>query len=145
MNLKPLLLLFSLTKRKGSSEIIAAIIVFAVTLTVSSISIAFLSQRASLASNIAHQESKKAVLECLAAVKIVGLKRSNNETFLVLYNPSDVVIRPVALILGEVAQKVDIILEPMSIVEVPIGSFEGLSLDRIRLLTVEGVLIDVEP
>lgn len=55
-------------------------IVFAVTLTVSSISITFLAQRASLASSMVQQESKKIAFECLAVVKIIGMQRSYNET-----------------------------------------------------------------
>lgn len=144
MNLKPLLFFFQ-AKRKGSSEIIAAIIVFTVTLTVSTISITFLSQRANLASSIVHEESKKTIFECLAAVKVVGVRKSSSGALLVLYNPSDVAIHIAAVIMGDVIQRADAILEPMSIAEVPIESFEEASLNRIGLLTVEGVLIDARP
>lgn len=135
-----------LAKRKGSSEIVAAVIVFAATLIVSSISIAFLSQRTSLASSMMLQESKRVAFEYSATVKIVDvLKTGLNETTLVLYNPSDLVIHVIAVIVGSDVQRVDKILEPTGIVDVSINSPEDAPLSNVRLLTVEGVLIDARP
>lgn len=146
MGLKHPLSSFLLAERKAVSEIVAAIIVFAVTLTVSSISIAFLAQRANLSSSIMLQESKKAMIECSATVKIVDiLKTECSETILVLYNPSDVAIHVVAVITGNDIQRVNVFLEPLSIVELPINPPEAIPLDQLHLLTVEGVLIDARP
>lgn len=136
---------FLSAKRKGVSEITAAIIVFAVTLAISSIAINFLSQKASLASNIVNEESRKVIFECLAMVKIVGMKRNGNETFLVLYNPSDLTICIAAVVVGDAIQQVEAVLEPLNMTEVPIKLFEEVDVDRVRLLTVEGVLIDAKP
>ncbi|MEM0232797.1 MAG: hypothetical protein QXD66_03080 [Candidatus Nezhaarchaeales archaeon] len=134
--------LLLLSKRKAISEIVAAIIVFVVTLTVSSISIAFLSQRANLSSNIVLQESKKAMLECLASLKIVDVGRTEqNETTLILYNPSDVVFRIVAVIVGNEIQRVNVVLEPISIIVLSINLPEDLPFNQLRFLTIEGVMI----
>ncbi|MEM0217301.1 MAG: hypothetical protein QXM73_00925 [Candidatus Nezhaarchaeales archaeon] len=149
MDLKsPLFLpsLLLLSKRKAVSEIVAAIIVFAVTLTVSSFSIAFLSQRANLSSNIVLQESKKAMLEYSASLKIVDVGRTEqNETILILYNPSDMIIRIVAAIVGNEIQRVNVVLEPTSIAELLINFPEDLPFNQLHFLTVEGVMISARP
>ncbi|MEM0239849.1 MAG: hypothetical protein QXZ45_01150 [Candidatus Nezhaarchaeales archaeon] len=138
--------LFSLNKRRAVSEIMAAIIIFVVTLTVSSMSITFLAQRANLSSIIMLQESKKAMLECSAMVKVVDmLKTKYNEAILILYNPSDTIIYVTAVIVDDNIQRVSVVLKPMSIVELSISLPENTSFNRFYLLTVEGVLIDVRP
>lgn len=132
------------TKRKGASEIVAAIIVFVVTLTVSSATITFLSQRAGLASSIMLQESKRIMVEHLAAVRMVSvLETEDNKTVLVLYNPTDMAINITAAIVGGIHQRVNILLEPMGIVDLCVDSSSSNVSNHIYLITVEGALIEV--
>lgn len=135
-----------LAERKGASEIVAAIIVFAATLAVSSISITFLYQKANLVSEIVVQEFKKVLFERLATVKIVDvLKTDYSGVILVLYNPSDLAIHITAIILDDSIQQLSAILEPTSLLELYVQVPEDKPLNRISLLTTEGVLINVEP
>ncbi|MEM4576928.1 MAG: hypothetical protein QW701_05675 [Candidatus Nezhaarchaeales archaeon] len=140
------LLLSLFDKHRGASEIVAAVIVFAVTLTVSSASITFLSQRAGLASSIMLQESKRAMIEHLASVRVVDvLETEDNKAVIVLYNPTDMVIRIVAVIAGDSLQRVNMSLEPADIVDLCVDSSCDIVSNHIYLLTVEGALIEVRP
>ncbi|MEM4602193.1 MAG: hypothetical protein QW842_00055 [Candidatus Nezhaarchaeales archaeon] len=99
-----------------------------------------------MSSIIMLQESKKAMLECSAMVKVVDmLKTKYNEAILILYNPSDTIIYVTAVIVDDNIQRVSVVLKPMSIVELSISLPENTSFNRFYLLTVEGVLIDVRP
>ncbi|MHC1637511.1 MAG: hypothetical protein ACXQTU_05005 [Candidatus Nezhaarchaeales archaeon] len=137
---------FAFKKHMGISEIIAAIILFTITLTISSLSIAFLSQRANMASKSIASDVKRATIEALASIKLVDVVQLNtNETSIVLYNPSSMRINIVAIIAGNFSQKVNEVLEPISITSIILNT-KGMTIPKneIYILTSEGVLIHVK-
>ncbi|RLF07528.1 MAG: hypothetical protein DRJ60_02455 [Thermoprotei archaeon] len=136
---------FAFKRHTGVSEIIAAIILFTITLTISSLSIAFLSQRASIASKSITSDVQRATLKSMATIKLIDVVQLDNESIIVLYNPSDIKIKIAAIIVGGFSQRVNKVMEPMSITQLNLSmTSQSLPRDEIYVLTSEGVLIHVK-
>ncbi|NHW44585.1 MAG: hypothetical protein HA491_02480 [Candidatus Verstraetearchaeota archaeon] len=133
---------FFLAKRRGVSEIIATLMIFVITLAISAIPISLLLQRASTSSSIALQESERAKLEQLTAVKILGSQKAGNGTCVLLYNPSDVTVNVEVVFVKGRPHSVNAVLRPFEIIEVLLNpGVQEDDLNDVYLLTSEGFLI----
>ena len=134
--------IFFLAKRRGASEVVAALIVFVITLAISAISVNFLTQRASTSSSIIVQESERVKLEQLAMIKILDLRRAENGMRVLLYNPSDVTVGVETIFVGGRPHPVDLVLRPFEVTEVFLNpGIQEDDLGDVYFLTSEGVLI----
>ena len=133
--------------KKAISELIAALMLFVITITISSISIAFLAQRASITSKSMEFQAKRASLISSASVKLIDvIPSAPNRSILLLYNPLQAKIRIAVLIVGSSPHYIDEVLNPMNIkpIELNLSSSE-IPQNEIYILTAEGVLIHVKP
>ena len=99
-----------------------------------------------MASKSIASDVKRATIEALASIKLVDVVQLNtNETSVVLYNPSNMRINIVAIIAGNFSQKVNEVLEPISITSIILNT-KGMTIPKneIYILTNEGVLIHVK-
>ncbi|MCS7140351.1 MAG: hypothetical protein N3F04_04555 [Candidatus Nezhaarchaeota archaeon] len=132
-------------KNKGVSELIAAITLFTITLTISCISIAFIAQRTSMASKSIASDVERAILKTMSPIKLIDIvHQGSNESLILLYNPSDIEIVIDVIIIGNSSHRVNKVLKPMQIAQITISGLNSTSRDRIYVLTLEGVLIDVK-
>ena len=131
--------------KKAISELIAALMLFVITITISSISIAFLAQRALITSKSMEFQAKRASLTSSASVKLIDvIPSASNKSILLLYNPLQTKIKIVALIIGSSPHYIDEVLDPMNIRPVELNlSSDEIPQNEIYILTVEGVLIHV--
>lgn len=133
---------FFLAKRRGVSEIIATLMIFVITLAISAIPISLLLQRASMSSSMALQESERAKLEQLTAIKILGSRKAENGTCVLLYNPSDVTVNVEVVFVKGRPHSFNAVLRPFEIIEVLLNpGVQEDDLNDVYLLTSEGFLI----
>ncbi len=134
--------IFFLGKRQGTSEVVATLIVFVITLAISAISVNLLTQRASTSSSIIVQESERAKLEQLAMIKILNFRKTENGTYVLLYNPSDVTVGVETIFVEGRPHPVDLVLRPFEVTEVFLNpGIQEDDLGDVYFLTSEGVLI----
>jgi len=132
-------------RSEGISELFAAIILFTITLTVSSISLSFIYYRTNVISSSLSQSSYRALLESAAKIKLIDEVPYEKGVKLVLYNPSRIkVVLVIAVVNGKPYNLHSTELSPLNITTVTLEADAPLYVDDLMFITREGVVIEVE-